>query len=74
MIMRKYYQPGVFDPTVEGPWAVWWDDRVTTRRREAEAAARRWARQRGGVPVVGYWDQAWGESPGPDAVRVDVVR
>jgi hypothetical protein len=75
MRRKYYYQPGVFDQIVgEGPWAVWSDDLVTTRRREAEAAAKQMARRRGGVPVIGYWDRDLGESPRPDAVRVDIVR
>jgi hypothetical protein len=67
---RKYhYRPGVFDEIPDrGPWRIWWGDEITPRRRKAEAAARELARQRGGVPVIGYWDQVW------NAVRVDVVR
>jgi hypothetical protein len=69
---RYFYQPGVYDPGKGGVWDTWWADEVTTRIREAKALARRYARQRGGIPVVGYWYQSHGDSPGPDAV-IDVL-
>jgi hypothetical protein len=67
--MRYYYQPGTW---FAGDHWVYWDDEVTTHRREVIRLARALARERGGVPVYGYWRRRQGLSPGPDAV-IDVV-
>jgi hypothetical protein len=67
--MRYYYQPGLWYRSDD---EVYWDDYVTSRRREAVRRARALARERGGSPIYGYWYQAHGPSPGADVV-IDVV-
>jgi hypothetical protein len=67
--MRYYYQPGTW---FDDDNYVYWADAVTTKRRDVVRLARAMARERGGIPVYGYWRRRQGPSPGPDAV-IDVV-
>jgi hypothetical protein len=69
---RYYYQVGVVDYIIDQGREYRWVDGVFTQRRKAEAEALRFARERGGIPVVRYWDQALGEFPaGP--IRTHIV-